>query len=654
MRVYIIFLQVKKVPFVLRLKKTIYLLPIFFNIYCSSISYAEDLNYLKKLAIEDLMNLPVSSVSKKLETLSEATAATTIITAEDIKRLGMNSIPEILRFVPGIEVARIDANKWAISSRGFNGRFASKMLVLIDGRSVYTPLFSGVYWDVQDTLLEDVARIEVIRGSGAALWGANAVNGIINIITKSSKETQGNLVSVEAGNELKYQVSARHGGQIDETTHYRVYTKQTSHGSFYQPKQPENNDTWDQKRVGGRIDSKPTEQLSYSIQADAYISDYNNVPTRKRNDTLSEAKGAHLLFQSDYVIDPQRQFSFLAYFDHTQRTSISSDTQHNTWDIEAQYRFPLASSHEIMIGAGYRSIHDSIIGLQSFSVIPTQRTDHILNGFVQDKITLKENKLYLTLGSKIEHNDYTGIEIQPSAHLLWTPNDKNSIWATVSRATRTPARTDSDYLITSPYFHIEGNKGIESENLISYEMGYRVQVKTGLSFDMSAYFNDYDSLINVELDKVENRKTFYKQRNSEKGQAFGFEFSSKWQVNSTWLLQLNYSWLDLKITKKAGFTDTTREVNSPRNKITLLSSLSLSPKWKIDNFYSYVDELKPIDIPAYHRFDTQIRYQYSDDLDFALSWKNMFDKKHFEFTGGSGLFATEVEDSISLKMNWRF
>lgn len=640
----------------LRLKKTFYIFFIFFSINYFSISYAVDLNYLKKLTIEDLMNLPVSSVSKKLETLSEATAATTIITAEDIKRLGMNSIPEVLRFVPGIEVAQIDANKWAISSRGFNGRFASKMLVLIDGRSVYTPLFSGVYWDVQDTLLEDISRIEVIRGSGAALWGANAVNGIINIITKSSKETQGNLISAELGNELKYQISARHGGKVNDKTHYRVYTKSTSHNAFYQPQQPTHHDAWDQKRVGVRVDSQLTEQLVYSIQADAYTSDYNNVPTRQRDhdDTLNEAKGAHLLFQSDYTVDPQRQFTFLAYFDHTQRTSISSDTQHNIWDIEAQYRFPLASIHEVIIGAGYRRIDDHIIGLQSFSVIPSKRTDDILNGFIQDKITLKRDELYLTLGSKIEHNDYTGIEIQPSAHLLWTPNEKNSIWATISRATRTPSRTDSDYLISTPYFHIEGNRDIASENLISYEIGYRVQAKKDLSFDTSIYFNDYDSLINVEQSSVKNRTIFYKQRNSEKGQALGFEFSSKWQVNNTWLLQLNYSWLDIKLTKKSGFIDELREVNSPTNKLTLLSSLSLSPKLKVDNFYSYVDELKESSIPAYHRFDTQIRYQYSDDLDFALSWKNMFDKKHYEFVGGSGLLATEVEDSISVKMNLRF
>jgi len=621
-----------------------------------SISYAVDLNYLSKLTLADLMEVQISSVSKKLETLSEASAAITVITAKDIKRLGMNSIPEVLRIVPGIEVAQIDANKWAISSRGFNWQFASKMLVLIDGRSVYTPLFSGVHWDVQDTLLEDIARIEVIRGSGAALWGANAVNGVINIITKSSKDTQGSLLTVEAGNELKYQLNARHGGQINDTTYYRLYTKHTDYAPSYLKEKTESSDAWQQKRLGIRIDGIPNDKFNYSIQADTYYSDYNNIPKQKNGQIKSHAKGAHLLFQSDYKITAQHQLSFISYFDYTQRKSVSSNTQHNIWNIEAQYRFPFMSSHEVIIGAGYRHVNDNVIGLNSFTVDPTHNSNSVINGFIQDKITLKKEKLYLTLGSKIEHNNYTGIELQPSIHLLWTPNKKNSIWATISRATRTPSRIDNDYLVDQPFFHIEGNKNINSETLIAYEIGYRVQAQKNLSFDLNTYFNRHDNLINIEVDRIENRRVFYTQQNSEKGQTLGFELSSKWHVYSIWLLQLNYSWLDLKLSKKESFShnNNIKVANSPTNKLTLLSSFTLNPKWKIDNFYSYVDKLKDINIPAYHRFDTQIRYQYSDDLEFSFLWKNMFHKRHFEFTGGNTLFSTEVEDSISLKMNWYF
>ena len=411
---------------------------------------AQDVSDLKSMSLEDLMNIRVTSVSKKPQRLLDAASAIYVITQEDIRRSGATNIPDALRRVPGIQVAHISANTWAITSRGLNGQFANKLLVLIDGRTVYTPLFSGVFWDVQDTLLEDIDRIEVIRGPGASLWGDNAVNGVINIITKKASDTQGGLLSTGYGDEQQGFASLRYGGKIGNSAHFRVYSKFFNRDNAVLASGEKANDRWDTLRGGFRIDWDVDNQDSLIVQGDIYDGETESnastpiltSPFKESFNDESEFAGWNVLTRWKRVFSDSSNMELQLYFDRTERESAMFREDRDTFDFDFQHRFKFGERHDIVWGLGYRLNHDDIRNTFSLSFNPDDRYMSLYSGFVQDEITLIEDKLLLTVGSKISYNKFTDSEIQPNARLLWKLHERHSAWISLSRAVRTPSRAE--------------------------------------------------------------------------------------------------------------------------------------------------------------------------------------------------------------------
>src|SRR4051812_6669490 len=455
--------------------------------------------------LADLMKITVTSVSKRPEKLSDAAAAIYVITGEDIRRAGATSIPEALRLAPGLEVARQDSHTWAISSRGFNDEFANQLLVLIDGRSVYTPLFAGVYWDVQDLPLEDINQIEVIRGPGASLWGANAVNGVINITTKRARDTQGLLVTGGGGNEEIGFGSLRYGGKIGDDMFYRVYAKYLDRDDSALPNGSDANDNWSMWRGGFRWDWQATDENLLTLQGDIYTGELNQtvlVPTLTAPfaEFLQDkvhVGGGNLLGRWNHRFSDSSELAFKAYYDRTERDRVVFSETRDTFDLDLQHRFQLGGWNDIIVGLGYNLTADSLDNTFAVSFDPRHRTDSLYSGFVQDEIELIQDQLRLTLGTKLEHNDYTGWEVQPNARLSWSITKKQTAWFAASRAISTPSRAEDDIRINRlaippgivgpvPGLVSQfGSRDMDSKELIAFELGYRIQPHERVTFDLA-------------------------------------------------------------------------------------------------------------------------------------------------------------------------
>ena len=452
----------------------------------------------------------VTLVSRKGEKLFDTAAAVYVITHEDIHRSGATNIPDALRMIPGVQVAQISANKWAISIRGFNEEFANKLLVLIDGRNVYTPLYGGVYWDMQNVMLDDVERIEVVRGSGGTLWGANAVNGVINIITKSAKDTQGTLVTAAGGNELLGMGSARYGGKLNENTYYRAYSMYFDRDNGKRPNAGDAADGWNVLSGGFRIDSDKSQNDSLGLQGDIFNGNVGQMgteysfssPFSQSFNHESDIKGGNILGRWKHSFSESSGLALQTYYDRTERHEKLFAETRDTYDIDFQHNFQLSDGQALIWGLGYRFSTDNFAGTTSTFMDPQRRDLHLYSCFVQDEITLVENRLKTTVGVKLEHNSLSGFEYQPSARLAWTPNNSNIVWASVSRAVRTPTRMDRDiqYIVSvtpgAPPIAVEafGNGEVRTEKVMSYELGYRVIPAEKLFFDFAAFFNQYRDL----------------------------------------------------------------------------------------------------------------------------------------------------------------
>lgn len=392
-----------------------------------------------------------------------------MISQNDIQRIGATSIPEALRLAPGIDVARIDANKWAVSARGFNGRFANKLLVLIDGRNAYTRAFAGVYWENQDVMLEDVERIEVIRGPGATLWGANAVNGVINIITKHSADTQGGLLVAGAGNQEQGFGAFRYGGELNKNTTARAYVKGFKVNENTNEMGANAGDDWGKVQSGFRMDSQATPNDAITLQGDAYYSNINQysivpqtaAPYQNSFNEDIESFGGNLLVRHQHTFSSTSDYSLQVYYDFYQRDEFYLKETRHSLDIDFQHRFALLGWNDIVWGVGYRYNHDDFRSSYITTLTPPSRNDQLFSAFIQDEITLIDNTLWLTLGSKFEHNDYSGFEAQPTARLMWAPHYQHRLWASISRAVRTPSRAEQNMNLLQrvvapqplPFFH---------------------------------------------------------------------------------------------------------------------------------------------------------------------------------------------------------
>jgi len=642
---------------------------------------------LTELSLEELMNIEVTSVSKKTEKLSKAAAAIFVITQEDIHRSGVTSIPEALRLAPGIEVARVDAHTWAISARGFNDVFANKLLVLLDGRSIYTPLFSGVFWDQQDTLLEDIERIEVIRGPGATLWGANAVNGVINIITKRARDTQGGLLTAGGGHEERSFGGVRYGGKLGENAYYRVYAKYFNRDDSELPDGHAANDAWQAGQGGFRLDWSPAQLHTFTVQGDFY--DGSIAQTFVESSLLPPfqltvpdrfpIRGGNLLGRWSHTLSSTSEMRLQMYYDRTVRNmDIFQEDRHN-FDLDFQHRFPLGGRHDIVWGLGYRLTSDDEGNTFSASLIPASRTTHLVSAFVQDEIALLPDRLYVTLGSKFEHNDFTGFEIQPSGRLLWTPNDRHTVWAAISRAVRTPSRAEADVrlnqlvlppgtlspgapLTVAAFF---GDHSMVAETLLAYELGYRVQPYERLSFDLALFYNVYNDLLTAEP-----RTPFLETSpspphlvlpffagNSLHGETYGAELAANWPLTEWWRLRALYSYLHVYLHTDQGSRATVSPAaqwSSPQHQFSLRSAMDLPGHLAFDLALRYVDSLVHLQVGSYTVLDVRLGWRPLQTLELAIVSQNL-GANHIEFIPTFlNTQPTTVRPSVYGQITWRF
>jgi len=617
------------------------------------------------MSMEDLMNLQVTSVSKRTQKVADAAAAIFVITQEDIRRSGATSIPEALRLVPGLEVARIDQNKWAIGSRGFNGRFDNKLLVLIDGRSVYTPLFSGVYWNVEDVMLEDVDRIEVIRGPGATLWGANAVDGVINVITKKAKSTQAAVVTAGAGTEERAAGGVRYGGKLGDNTYYRAYTKYFDWGPSAYPSGMTAHDGWDALRGGFRADWTPAGANSLTLQGDIYRTRFDETLTVASlsapysNTFLNDGKysGGNILGRWNHTSEGA-SMSLQMYYDNTSITDHSLFGDHqNIFDIDFQHAFHVGDSQQFVWGLGYRSIRDKNNPSFTVSLQPNQVTLNQFSTFLQDEISLVDNRLQITLGSKFERNEFTGFEIQPNARLLWNLTPNQSIWTAVSRAVRTPALTEEGLRLNSQVIPpgapanptpfpavvaVFGSHQFNSEDLLAYELGYRVQAAKNLSLDISTFYNNYSNLRTAEPGApfVEGSPAPtdivipFVAGNKMSGGTYGVELFADWKVIPKWRLVGSYSYLQMDIHKNANSQDPTPDIpngSSPRHQWYLRSSIDLPKHFEQDTTLRFVDQLPSLNVPSYYSLDAHLGWRPVTRVELSIGGQNLLNNWHFEF-----------------------
>ncbi|MDY6844037.1 MAG: TonB-dependent receptor [Thermodesulfobacteriota bacterium] len=644
---------------------------------------------LTELGLEELMNITVTSVAKKEQKLFNAPAAIFVISQEDIRRSGAMSIPEVLRMVPGLQVARIDANKWAISSRGFNGRFASKLLVLIDSRSVYTPFYSGVYWDVQDVLLEDLDRIEVIRGPGAALWGANAVNGVINIITKKAKDTQGSVVSIGLGTEERGFGGGRYGGKRGDNLYYRIFTKYFRRDGSVNPSGVDTSDDWDVLRGGFRVDWILSNRNTLTLQGDIYdgeaievgqVTSLSVPPYTWISYEDTDIAGGNILAHWQHTFSDSSDIALQLYYDRTKRTNHILGDVHDTFDMDFQHRFLLHEWHEVIWGLEYRFIHDNIDNSFTVSIEPNKRNDDLCSAFVQDDITLVEERLYMMLGSKFEHNDYTGFEIQPNARMLWTPHANHSAWVAVSRAVRTPNRSEDDIRVNSqvlppgsfPPFpgpgviSFLGTHNFDSEELLAYEFGYRTQPMNRLSLDMTVFYNVYDKLRTLEAQtpffEILDGQLCYivplASDNKMSAETYGVELVADWQAMDWWRFQAAYTYLQIQLHLDGDSTDVVSasgEGENPHHQVSIRSSINLWEDLEFDFWLRYIDELPSQNVESYVSLDIRVGWNPSKNIELSIVGQNLFDSHHPEFIQELyTTIVTEIERSVYGKITWRF
>ena len=625
------------------------------------------------------MDIPVTSVTKEESTVGRSAAAVFVITNEMIRRSGAKCVPEALRMAPGLEVAQVNSSRWAITSRGFNSTLANKLLVLIDGRSVYTPVFNGVYWDDQDVFLEDVERIEVIRGPGGTLWGANAVNGVINIITKNAKDTPGAYISAGGGTIERSAESVRYGGRFGENCNYRVYGKYFDDGSFYSPDRP-GYDAWNQGRVGFRADwdfgCEKNDSLTvlgeHFVENSGGVGTFTSlsIPYTQTRYGTTYSTGQHVLTHWKHIRNEDSNWSLQSYFDNFQRDTILNAERVKTFDVEFQYRFPLGERHSITCGAGYRYIQDDLPSNDPFTIssIPVKRNYYVSNQFIQDEITLSPDLWQLIVGCKIEQNSYTYFECQPTIRMLYTPDRKHTFWGAVSRAVHTPSRVDQDMFVTSAFsptvpifYRLIGNKDEKSEVLMAYELGYRTQATEKFSWDIATFFNVYDDLRSTRpLGLFPPYITYTAQMaNEARAKTYGAELALNYTVSDQWQLSAQYTYLYMDI---YGGTLLQGDGDSPRNQIFFHSKWNLRENLDFDLMARYVDSLASrntligdLYCPNYIEMDLRLAWRPRKNLELAVVGQNLLQQYHYEFVPSLDTFSqlNEVPRSVYGTITWR-
>jgi iron complex outermembrane receptor protein len=633
---------------------------------------------LTQLSLTQLGNLEIITASKVPEEVRRTPAAVVVLTQEDIRRSGATSIPEVLRLVPGVVVARIDSDKWAVGVRGFGSRLSKSLLVLIDGRKVYTPLFAGVYWEVQDTLLEDIDRIEVIRGPGGTVWGANAVNGVINIITKSAEGTHGALLSTGGGNLDQGFLNVRFGSG-NGSLHYRVYGKGFTRGPQFHADN-RNSDDWRMGQGGFRTDWNLRDHDTLTVQGDAYkgvagsrlgVTTYSPPAI---NDVVKNADlaGGNLLARWQRVLPSGAGFQLQAYYDRTNRSEINFAEVRNTFDLDFVHHRRWRRQN-LIGGVGARlTVSDVAQVVPTVEFSPNRFTNEIYSAFAQDEVTIAPDRLWLTIGSKFLHNNFSGFEFQPGARLLWTPSSNHSLWASFSRAVRTPSRVEEHLRFTSlllpslpAFIRLTGDGGFTSEELLGYEWGYRSTLHPALFVDFAAFFNDYDDLLSVEANSpfVEIAPPPFKVvlpvllRNGLFGQTTGGEIAPTWAPKDWWRLKGSYSFLRINLTNKPASIDGSSarsiEGSSPRHQVVFQSLLDLPGRLNLDLTYRYVSALPAPAVKAYSTADLRFGWRAGQQLDLSVVGQNLLQPHHAEFAGNPGPLVG-IKRSVYAKLTWTY
>jgi iron complex outermembrane receptor protein len=633
---------------------------------------------LKSLSLEALSKIEVTSVSKESTAAFRTPAAISVLTQDDIRRSGATNIPDALRLVPGVEVAQIDSAKWAIGIRGFQGRLSKAVQVLIDGRSVYTPLFAGVYWEMQDTMIEDIERIEVIRGPGGTVWGANAVNGVINIITKSAKATRGTLVSTGGGNVEQGFVSARYGGGNDNLA-YRVYGRGFTRGPQFHS-DGRDFDDWRRGQAGFRMDWTPDNREVVTVSGNVYHTDAGSKlaistysPPRLTNlEANGEFSGQNVLGEWRRKFDNGSDLGVRAYFDRTNRQDLNYHEVRDTVDLDFIHHVPLGS-HDLIWGAGLRVSPSSFTQtVPTVDFLPHSQTYSIYSGFAQDDISLLRRRLTASMGVKIDHNSFSGFEVQPTGRLAWTPAETQTVWVAVTRALRTPSRIEEAFQYTALaqptlplYLRLIGDGDFSPEQMLGYELGYRTYI-TGSGFiSVSGFYNRYNDLLSVENRPITAESSpapahlvlpiYF--RNGIETQTKGVEVSALFDPRSWLRVKGSYSYMHLNAERAPWSNDASTvaqlQGDSPQHKVVFQSFFRLPGALEASLTYRYVGALPGPDqkVPAYSTGDARVARRIGRDLELSVVGQNLFQPQHAEYAGDPGGLVG-IRRSAYVKLTW--
>jgi len=662
-------------------------------VFCTTVALSPAqtpaVNDLAQTSLEDLMNIQVTSVSKKEQKLSQAGAAVFVISQEDIRRSGATNIPDLLRMVPGIHVAQLDANIWAISIRGFTDRYGDKVLVLIDGRSVYSPLTSGVNWDQQDVPLEDIDRIEVLRGPGGTVWGANAVNGVINIITKSAKATQGGLASVSAGSRESARGLLQDGGTIGLKGAYRVFGSYENIGNSPSPSGESVADGWHKLHGGVRTDWDLSPRDTLTVQGDLFESRegqtidtlfFNELPREAIIDDTITVGAGDILGRWNHTLANGSDTTLQVYYDGYHRVDRALSETRSTLDFDFQHHLTVGSRQEIVWGLGYRTTSDHTTPGYAIAYDPARFRDNLFSAFVQDDIRLT-NSLSLILGSKFEHNSYTGFEYEPSAQLVWNFNARQAFWASASRAIRQPSRADFNLDVDVAVIPVGtalgvvellGNTHRKAERLHGFELGYRAQISKQLSLDIAAFSSYY-----YGLQTQEPLQPFFESAGSPGAGApylvipflfddrahahnYGAEVFATWNVNHRWQVSPGYSYLQMHVAGDSTSQDPNAGAiayESPKHQFQFHSLLNLTHRVEWDMALYHVGQL--VDggsgaTPSYLRVDTRLGWRIGESLEFSIAGQNLQSGGHAEYHDAFAVLHSLAQRSVTGKVTFRF
>lgn len=651
------------------------------SIGTSALAQGQEAGDLTELSLEELASIRVTSVSKKSDDRTTIPAAIYVLTNEDIRRSGATTLAEVLRLVPGVEVARLDTDHWSVGVRGFGDQFSKSVLVLIDGRNVYTPLFAGVFWAVQDVLLADIDRIEVIRGPGGTVWGANAVNGVINIITKPASATRGTYAAITGGTADQGMVELRYGGGNQKGFDFRVYGKAFTRGPQFHADGADFDDWW-ALQFGGRADWS-RDRDAFSVQGDLYTSDVGqritvssfSPPGQAIADDPLEAAGGNVLARWRRTLNKGGELQVEAYYDRTSLSAPNLKEVRDTFDLDLVHHVTLPWEQDFVWGLGVRLSPSTVTQtVPTFDLDPRERATDIYSAFVQDEIPLVRHRLSVTIGSKFEHYTYTGLELQPSARITYRVRPQQALWGAVTRAVRTPSRLERDvrwaiFASASPpsFLEIDGNKSFESESLLGYEAGYRALLSPRLYVDIAAFHNEYRDLqsfgalsFSVDPEPSPAHLTLHlPYTNGVEGSTDGFEVAIDSKPIPRWQIEASYSYLNLSLEKKPDGIDTLNAVagyegSSPRHGVSIQSRIDLPWRFEFDQTYRYVAALPYQSIDAYHSLDLRAAKRFPRGLELSVVGQNLLQPRHAEFEHDHDpQVLVLIRRSVYAQLSWR-